>query len=93
MKAVTVNLLRDGRVAYLGADNDFKVHLQDAARFDAEEAETALAAVAARADEIADAYLVDVDDGVPAGRARLREAIRNAGPTVRADLGKQAGRP
>ncbi len=91
MKAVTANLLADGRVVYLGVGDGFVERLRDAARFEDAAAKDALARTLARGAEIAGAYLIDVaEDGAPAGREAWKESIRNAGPTVRPDLGKQA---
>lgn len=92
MKVVTVNLLRDGHVAYLGVDGEWSVHLEGAMRFNDEAADDALAQVQKRTAEVADAYVIEVENTAPSGRARLRETIRNAGPTIREDLGKQAER-
>ena len=91
MKAVTVNLLETGRVAYLGAGGSWVGRLEDAALFDGPEADAALAEAAARKREVADAYLIEATRNGAAGREAVRETIRNAGPTVRSDLGKQAG--
>lgn len=90
MKAVTGNRLADGRVVYLAPDNYWAEHIAVAARFSDDEAPDVLAAAQARVTEVADAYLIDIEDGVAAGRERLRETIRSAGPTVRRDLGNQA---
>lgn len=91
MKAVTANRLGDGAVVYLAGDETWTSDLSAAARFDDEAAKAALETAQARATEIADAYLIDVDDkGAPAGRETLRETIRKSGPTVRLDLGYQA---
>lgn len=92
MKAVTANLLEDGRVVYLGADDQLVPRLADAALFEGEDADAALARVVARHTEVATVYLIDVAlSGTAAGREAIKEAIRNTGPTVRRDLGKQAG--
>ena len=92
MKAVTANLLADGRVVYLAADGSWAERLAGAAIFEDDAAAHALTAAQARAIEIADAYLIEAEaGGAPAGREAFREAIRNCGPTVRPDLGKQAG--
>ena len=94
MKAVTINLLRDGRVAYLGAAGEFVADIAEAALFDGAEADDALARVKARTTDVADAYLIDAaEDRQPNGRDAIKETIRSKGPTVREDLGKQAGRP
>ncbi|MGF1544495.1 MAG: DUF2849 domain-containing protein [Parvularculaceae bacterium] len=92
-KVVTANLLSDGRVVYLGADGGWVDALAKAARHDGAAADDALEAAAARRTEIAGAYLIDVDEAGASGRDALREGVRAAGPTVRPDLGKQAGRP
>ncbi|MEM6413632.1 MAG: DUF2849 domain-containing protein [Pseudomonadota bacterium] len=92
MKAVTANLLTNGRVVYLGADGQWVERLADAMLFEGEGADTALAEASKRSREIADIYLIEVGEhGNAAGREAIRETIRNAGPTVRTDLGKQAG--
>ena len=92
MKAITANRLGDGAVVYLDDNGQWTAQLAKAARYEGEAAEAALADVKLRATEIADVYLIDVsEDGAPAGRAALRETIRTAGPTVREDLGYQAG--
>ncbi|MBI1391592.1 MAG: DUF2849 domain-containing protein [Alphaproteobacteria bacterium] len=93
MKVVTANLLCDGRVAYLASDGAWTDRAENAVRLDGEDADAALFAAASRAGEVADAYLVEVDEaGRPVGREGLRERIRNSGPTGRTDLGKQAAR-
>lgn len=91
MKAVTGNRLDDGVVVYLGDDDRWTSDLSAAARFEDGDAKDVLAAAQKRVKEIADAYLIDVDEaGAPAGRETLRETIRKSGPTVRLDLGYQA---
>jgi len=93
MKAVTGNRLTDGAVVYLADSDQWAADLSQAARFEDADAEPVLAAARLRVTEIADAYLIDVDEAAtPAGRAALRETIRAKGPTVRADLGYQAER-
>ncbi len=92
MKAITGNELKSGRVVYLSAAGVWTEHLKDAAVFADDAADVALEAAQARVLDIADVYLIDVaEDAAPAGRAALKETIRAAGPTVREDLGKQAG--
>ncbi len=92
MKAVTANRLDDGAVVYLGDDDQWTPHLCAAARFDNADAAPVLAAAKSRTAEITDAYLIEIDgEGAPAGRETLRETIRTSGPTVRPDLGLQAG--
>ena len=92
MKAITANRLGDGAVVYLTEDQSWTSDLAKAARFDNDAAKAALENAEARATEIAGAYLFEVSDaGAPAGREALRETIRKDGPTVRLDLGYQAG--
>lgn len=91
MKIVTANLLADGRVAYLTPDSAWSIDIAEAKQFDGAEADAALADAQLRVREVADVYLIDAEDGAPAGRTALRETIRSAGPTIRDDLGKQAG--
>ena len=92
MKAVTANLLSDGGVVYLGADGAWVARLRAARLFaDAADAEAARARAAARVTEITDAYLIETTaDGSAAGREAIRDTIRDNGPTVRPDLGKQS---
>ncbi len=90
MKAVTANLLADGAVVYLGADDALVGRFDAAALFAPEDADAALARVTARATLVAAAYLIDAERSGPIGREAMRETIRRNGPTVRRDLGKQA---
>ncbi len=92
MKVVTANLLGDGAVVYLGDNDHWTSDIRCAARFSDENAKPALEAAQSRVTQIADAYLIEVDEhGAPAGRETIRETIRKSGPTVRTDLGYQAG--
>lgn len=92
MKAVTGNRLDDGAVVYLNDEDQWTVHFCAAAHFSDDDAAAVLAAAQTRICEIADAYIVDVDDeGSLSGRGLIRESIRSAGPTVRADLAREAG--
>lgn len=92
MKAVTGNRLADGAVVYLNDNDQWTVRLAHAARFDNNDASAVLTAAQLRKAEIADAYLIEIgEEGAPAGREALRETIRKSGPTVRLDLGYQAG--
>ena len=93
-QALTANRLIDGVVVYLTADGKLSESLQDAEVAEGKEAAEALLARATPfvdANEIIEPYLfaVELEDG----RIRavsVRETIRQAGPTVRLDLGKQA---
>ncbi len=91
---VTAWDLSSGRTVYAAGEGAWTERLAEAELFaDEEAAEPVLTAAAAQNTLVLDPYLVEVADGRAAGRAQVREAIRAAGPTVRADLGKQAGRP
>lgn len=91
MKAVTGNRLGDGIVVFLTDNDQWSEKIEDAARFGDSDSALVLEAAQRRAAEIADAYLIDLDEnGAPAGRAAIREAIRAQGPSVRTDLGEQA---
>lgn len=90
MKAVTANRLSDGAVVWLARDGALADRFEAAALYTDEEAEQALAGVAAQTTIVAGAYLIEADASGPAGREALRETIRRNGPTVRRDLGKQA---
>jgi len=94
-QAVTANRLLDGVVVYLTPTNEWSESLQDAEVADGKEAAEALLARGSVFFEpknlVLDVYLFEVeptDKGIRA--ASVREAIRQAGPTVRTDLGKQA---
>lgn len=94
-QAVTANRLLDGVVVYLTPANDWSESLQGAEVAEGQEAAEALLARGQLFFEpqnlVLDVYLFEVernDTGIRA--ASVREVIRQAGPTVRADLGKQA---
>lgn len=94
-QAVTANRLTDGTVVYLTAENTWSESLQEAEVAEGKEAGAALLARGEvffePANKVLDVYLFEVEqteDGIRA--ASVRETIRQAGPTVRSDLGKQA---
>ncbi len=81
----------DGAVIFLNDDDQWTVRIEKAALFDKDKGEAVLEAMGSRANEYADLYLIDVgEEGLPAGRERLRETIRTLGPSIRTDLGYQA---
>jgi hypothetical protein len=82
VKIVTANRLSDGRVIYVGLNNQPVERLDQASALDDAAAEIVLAEVAARPDVFVNPYLVEVQDRAPSGRDRLKERIRAAGPTV-----------
>jgi len=91
MKAVTGNRLNDGIVVFLTDNDQWSEKIENAAQFDDSDSAHVLEAAQRRTAEIADAYLIDLDEnGAPAGRAAIRETIRTRGPSVRTDLGEQA---
>jgi hypothetical protein len=88
-KILTANRLEDGLVIYLGVD-EWSADLDTARKaYDDDQAAALdyLGKQAALRNEVADPYLIDLDDNGP---VRWRETIRSNGPTVRTDLGYQA---
>jgi hypothetical protein len=96
-QALTANRLSDGIVVYLTADDRWSESLQEAEVAEGKEAAEALLARAEPTvadNTVVEPYLFEVAkeaDGIRA--ASVRETIRQAGPTVRLDLGKQAELP
>lgn len=94
-RALTANRLNDGRAVYLTQQGGWSEWLNEAALAgDEERAEAILARgrAEAAAARVVEPYLIEVveTDGLVAP-LRYREAIRARGPSVRLDLGKQAG--
>jgi len=91
---LTANRLVLGEVVYWNADRGWVTRLDDAQLLSDAEAEAALKGAAewVQKREVVAPYLFDarLQNGIPVPSA-VREAIRAAGPTVRPDLGKQAG--
>ncbi|WP_298744002.1 DUF2849 domain-containing protein [uncultured Brevundimonas sp.] len=88
MKIVTANRLSDGRVIYVDPSGDAVEALDQAGRFDGENADAALSRAAREPAIFVNPYLVEVDDGRPSGRDRFKELIRSQGPTVGHSLGR-----
>lgn len=94
LKAITANRLRDGAVVWLGPKGEWVERIDAAATYD--EAGAAPALAKAQQDEarnlVVAIYALEVEilNGAPAA-LRTKERIRARGPSVRADLGKQAG--
>ena len=82
MKIVTANRLSDGRVIYVGVDNQPVERIDQAPILDDATAEIVIAEVAGRPEIFVNPYAVEVQDHAPSGRDRLKERIRSAGPTV-----------
>jgi hypothetical protein len=86
VQVVTANLLREGHVVWLAADDGWTRDLACARAFaDPAEAEAALARAAARSSEVVGAYLAPMraTDRGPEP-VHFREAFRRAGPSARA---------
>ena len=94
-QVVIANRLRDGIVVFLGTDHQWVEKLSDysPAQSETEEEELArLGQEAADRQEIVDPTLIEVEEREGVLHAvKMREAMRTRGPTVREDLGKQAG--
>ena len=82
MKIVTANRLSDGRVIYVGVDNQPVERIDQASVLDDAAAEIVVAEVTGRPEVFVNPYAVEVQDHTPSGRDRLKERIRSAGPTV-----------
>ncbi|MCH2185905.1 DUF2849 domain-containing protein [Myxococcota bacterium] len=92
---VIANRLRDGLVVFLGNEKQWVLQVRDCSPATDENhaAELLSFAEAAEANqEIVGPSLIEVEirEGVPTP-IKMREAIRALGPTIRKDLGKQAG--
>jgi sulfite reductase (NADPH) hemoprotein beta-component len=95
-KVVTANRLSDGVVVYLEAGGGWTEWIEGARIAHGEADAQAILALAERPEQavaVVGPYLMDVvgEDGRPRP-ASPREIIRARGPSVRADLGKQAAR-
>jgi hypothetical protein len=93
LNVLTANRLADGIAVWLGADGEWHENIADAFVARHEEALSGLQdaeKVAAFDNQVVDVAIIDVEErGGQLYALRLRERIRAAGPTVRADLGKQ----
>jgi len=94
-QVVIANRLRDGVVVFLGTDGRWLETLADCPASESEEASSALAETAEQAvqnQEVVGPELIEVQlEGGTLVPVKRREAIRAKGPTIRLDLGKQAG--
>jgi hypothetical protein len=93
-QVLTANRLRLGEVVYWNSAEGWVPRFEDAEVLPDDKAEAALQGAAewVRRREVVAPYLFDVR--VEGGRVvpvKVREVIRARGPTVRRDLGKQAG--
>lgn len=89
MKTVTANDLRTGETVYLTPANGWSVALAEAALLEGPAAGAALARAERAETIVVGPYLMEIERPArPGGRARLREAIRAAGPTVHPHFAK-----
>ena len=90
-KVITANDLLSGVVIYWGADGSWTEELASAAILEGEAALEALEAATADEARAVGPYLMDVESNhTPSGRGRLREEIRDAGPTILPQFGRQS---
>jgi len=82
MKTVTANRLTDGRVVYRREDGAWSPDIEDAALLTDAEADAALDAALRDILSVVGPYLIEIEDGAPVGRKRVREAIRLSGPSA-----------
>ena len=93
-QVISANRLHDGIVVYLTNDNNWSERISDALVMEGKKSTTAALAAANVAEaecRIVAPYLIDIDNDYGVPRPTLyRELIRDKGPSVRPDLGKQA---
>lgn len=85
MKAVTANRLTDGRVVYRTPDKGWSADPQAALRLDEDSADAVLDEALRDILSVVGPYLIEVSDAAgfePAGRKRVRETIRETGPSA-----------
>jgi uncharacterized protein DUF2849 len=91
VKHLTANRLADGAVVWRTASGAWSTDFGQAAAFEPDVAEAALAAAVAQVTVVVGAYLIDTGaDGAVVPRERLRETIRAGGPSVGHSLDKAA---
>ena len=94
-QVVSANRLTDGLVVYLTNDGGWSERLADVRVANDDATAEQLLAQAKQAEDdrvVVDPYLIDVDEFDGELRPKkYREYIRAMGPSVRPDLGKQAG--
>lgn len=88
-KVITANDLLSGAVIYWRADHSWTEDLGEAAILEGADALDALEQAAADEARSVGPYLMDVeDDRSPSGRGRLREEIREVGPTIHPEFSR-----
>ena len=89
---VTANRLTDGEPVYFTAEDGWSERLEEAAVATGNASENLLARAETLGASVVEPYLFEVKPH-PTEALSIRERIRALGPTVRKDLGKQAGEP
>lgn len=91
LKVITANDLFGGHVIYWTKDRSWTEELSRAAILEGEQALSELTMATADEGRSVGPYLMDVSaEHQPAGRGRLREEIRDLGPTIHPQFGRQA---
>ena len=94
-QVLIANRLKDGVVVFLGTGHQWVEQLDECSPAESEAEEEELVRLGQEAEsqqEIVDPNLIQVEKiGNSLQAIKMREAIRSKGPTVREDLGKQAG--
>ena len=94
-QVVIANRLTDGVVVFLGRDRQWVTYLKDCPPAETPEEAEALLAMGVEAEnnqEIVGPELIEVQDqNGTLAPIKMREAMRARGPSIRTDLGKQAG--
>jgi hypothetical protein len=97
VNVLTANRLTDGEAVWLGANGEWLERIDGALIARHAEAVSALeeaGKAAIKSNLVIDVNVIDVEErGTNLYPLRLRERIRQLGPTIRLDLGKQAEKP
>ena len=93
LKVITANDLLSGAVIYWRENETWTEDLNEALILEGPAALDVLQKATADEGNSVGPYLMDVEqDHSPAGRGRLRETIREAGPTIHPQFGRQSER-
>lgn len=94
LKIITANRLTDGIVVYRRADGGWTELLAAAAVVEGDDALSLLEATQGEETCVVGPYLMDIEIShgaiLPGGRGMLRETIRDQGPTIHPQFGRQA---
>jgi len=91
LKVITANDLFGGHVIYWTKDRSWTDRLSEAVILEGDAALSELTLAVADESRSVGPYLMDVSaENLPAGRGRLREEIRDLGPTIHPQFGRQA---